>query len=110
MGIWKLKYEDFWFVVKCYRDYMNVFFDDEEHEGMTPVCLEEFYDNEFNKFKQDYLDYLWEDFNYVDVEENGKTIMEDFYIWKKGTEIKTIMKWFSERAEKGVIYVYKGRK
>lgn len=97
MEIWKLKYEDFWFVVKCYRDYINGFFDIEEHEGMIPVCLEEFYDNDFNELEQYYLQLLWEDYNYVDLSKDGKTIIEDFYIWKSGTEKDVITKWFKER-------------
>lgn len=99
MDVWKLKYEDFWFVVKCYRDYVNEFFEVEEHEGMIPICFEEFYDNEYQELEQEYLCYLVEDFQYIDLTEDFERIDEDFYIWEKGTKVEDINMWFTERVD-----------
>ena len=37
-------------IMRAYDKYIIEFFDDEVHEGMIPVCIEEFYDNEYNYY------------------------------------------------------------
>lgn len=46
--------------------------------------------------KEEFLNYLWEDFEYIDIDKNGN-ILEDFYIWKKGTDRGDIWEWFDIR-------------
>lgn len=40
-------------LINLYNDYVQEFFDDEVHEGMIPVCIEEFYNNEYQEFYND---------------------------------------------------------
>lgn len=47
------------------------------------------------------LDDLWEDFAYIDIDEN-ENILEDWKIFKKGTFRKDIWHWFDERIEGGI--------
>lgn len=37
-------------IMRAYDKYIIDFFDDEVHEGMTPICLNEFYDNEYGMY------------------------------------------------------------
>ena len=36
-------------LIILYDKYVIEFFDDEVHEGMIPVCIEEFYNNEYQE-------------------------------------------------------------
>ena len=47
------------------------------------------------------LDDLWEDFAYIDIDEN-ENILEDWKIFKKGTFREDIWHWFDERVEGGI--------
>lgn len=61
---------------------------------MYSYLKEEEYDNT--------LDIMWEKFGDIPVDENGITIEQDFYIWKKGTEKEEIWHWFDDRIEEGI--------
>lgn len=43
-------------LTRLYDKYIQEFFDDEVHEGMIPVCIEEFYNNEYQEINNDYCD------------------------------------------------------
>ena len=43
-------------LIRLYDKYVIEFFDDEVHEGMIPVCIEEFYNNEYQKINDNYCD------------------------------------------------------
>lgn len=88
--------EDLWFVVKCYNDYVRDMFDYPIDDRNIPVTLDEFYNNDYLENKEEFLNYLWEDFEYIDIDKNGN-ILEDFYIWKKGTHRGDIWEWFDIR-------------
>lgn len=95
---------DLWFVIKCYNDYIKSFIEEtQELEDIerTPVCIEEFYNNEYQEYYQYYLDLLWEDLGYINIDEK-ENIDEDFYIWQKGTNREIIWHWFDERVENGI--------
>ena len=36
-------------LIRLYDKYVIEFFDDEVHEGIIPVCIEEFYNNEYQE-------------------------------------------------------------
>ena len=61
---------------------------------MYSYLKEEEYDNT--------LDIMWEKFGDIPVDENGITIEQDFYIWKKGTEKEEIWHWFDVRVIGGI--------
>ena len=61
---------------------------------MYSYLKEEEYDNT--------LDIMWEKFGDIPVDENGITIEQDFYIWKKGTNKEDIWHWFDNRLEEGI--------
>lgn len=61
---------------------------------MYSYLKEEEYDNT--------LDTMWEKFGDIPVDENGITIEQDFYIWKKGTEKEEIWHWFDSRVDGGI--------
>lgn len=99
-NLYDLPKEEIWFLLKCYNDYI-VDLDDDETDRV-PVCIQEFYNNEYKEYYQYYLDLLWEDLAYIPVDDN-MNIEEDFYIWGKGTNcIDTIWHWFDERVEGGI--------
>lgn len=59
---------DLWFVIKCYNDYIKSFIEEtQELEDIerTPVCIEEFYNNEYQEYYQYYLDLLREELIYI---------------------------------------------
>lgn len=37
-------------LLRAYDKYIKEYFDDEAHEGMIPICLEEFYNNEYGMY------------------------------------------------------------
>lgn len=41
-------------LIRLYDKYVIEFFDDEAHEGMIPVCIEEFYNNEYQEINNNY--------------------------------------------------------
>ena len=43
-------------LIRLYDKYVIEFFDDEVHEGMIPVCIEEFYNNEYQEINDNYGD------------------------------------------------------
>lgn len=43
-------------LIRLYDKYVIEFFDDEVHEGMIPVCIEEFYNNEYQEINDNYCD------------------------------------------------------
>ena len=43
-------------LIRLYDKYVIEFFDDEAHEGMIPVCIEEFYNNEYQEINDNYFD------------------------------------------------------
>lgn len=45
----KLSKKELLKVMYAYDKYIIDFFEEEFHEGMTPVCLNEFYDNEYSE-------------------------------------------------------------
>lgn len=98
--MWNLEKEELWFLIKCYNDYVQEFIDDRNLEDSTPVCLGEFYNNEYQEYYQYYLDLLWEELEDVPVNEFGTKIDEDFYVFKKGTDKEKIWRWFDERVER----------
>lgn len=99
--LWELEKEDLWFVIKCYNDYVIDFVDNRNLEDDLPVCLNEFYDNEYTECYQLYLDYLWNDFSYIGIDDKDN-ITEDFYIWKAGTNRFDIWHWFDDRINGGI--------
>lgn len=38
-------------LIILYDKYIQEFFEEEVHEGMIPVCIEEFYNNEYQEIK-----------------------------------------------------------
>lgn len=102
--MWNLDKEEMWFLLKCYSDYVDEKIDNEYDTGY-PVCLKEFYNNEYVELYDHYLDYLWEDLGYIAIDKYDN-IDEDFYIWKKGTHREKIWHWFDERVENGIINRY----
>jgi hypothetical protein len=97
--MWNLEKDELWFLIKCYNDYVQDFIIDRNLEDSLPVCLGEFYNNEYQEYYQYYLDLLWNDLSYVGVDEKDN-ITEDFYIWKSGTFRENIWHWFDERVER----------
>lgn len=95
-SIYMLEKEEMWFLLKCYNDYIIDFYDLEDNYDNVPVCISEFYNNEYKEYYQYLLDIVEEDLYYVGVDDNDK-IQEDFYIWKCGTNINIIKKWFKKR-------------
>lgn len=61
--------EELWFLMKCYNDYVQDFINNRDLEWELPICLGEFYNNEYQDFYQYYLDLLWNDLAYVGVAE-----------------------------------------
>lgn len=47
------------------------------------------------------LDDLWEDFAYIDIDEN-ENLLENWKIFKKGTFREDVWHWFDERVEGGI--------
>lgn len=45
----ELNREELLKLIKAYNKYIIEFFDEEVHEGMIPICIEEFYNNEFQE-------------------------------------------------------------
>ena len=43
-------------LIRLYDKYVIEFFYDEAHEGMIPVCIEEFYNNEYQEINDNYCD------------------------------------------------------
>ena len=97
--MWNLEKEELWFLMKCYNDYVQDFIDNRDLEWEQPICLGEFYNNGYQEFYQDYLDFLWNELADVGVDERDN-ITEDFYIWESGTFRENIWYWFDERVER----------
>lgn len=47
------------------------------------------------------IDDLWEDFSYINIDEN-ENILENWKIFKKGTFREDIWHWFDERVTNGI--------
>lgn len=56
VSIEDLDREDLLFLIGCYNNYIIEFYDEHE-EGMTPVCVYEFFDNEFQEILKENSDY-----------------------------------------------------
>ena len=56
MGIEDLDREDLLFLIGCYNNYVVEFYDEHE-EGMYPVSIYEFFDNEFQEILREKSDY-----------------------------------------------------
>lgn len=96
--IYKLEKEEIWFVLKCYNDYIIDFYETQEDYNSVPVCISEFYNNEYMEFYQYFLDLLYNDLSYI-ILDSENNINEDFYMWEKGTNINIIKNWFKKRKE-----------
>ena len=56
VSIEDLDREDLLFLIGCYNNYVVEFYDEHE-EGMYPVSVYEFYDNEFQEILKENSDY-----------------------------------------------------
>lgn len=95
--LYLLPKDELCFLMKCYNEYIINFYDNQEDYVNVPVCLSEFYNNEYadEEIYKQYVTYLLEDFYYIDEEDNK--IKEQFFIWRKGTDIATIKGWIDKR-------------
>lgn len=60
INIEDLDREDLLFLIGCYNNYVVEFYDEHE-EGMYPVSVYEFFDNEFQEILRENSDYKEED-------------------------------------------------
>ncbi len=60
ISIEDLDREDLLFLIGCYNNYVVEFFDDHE-EGMYPVSVYEFFDNDFQEILKENSDYKEEE-------------------------------------------------
>lgn len=68
------------------------------------LSKDEFLDFYSYLYEEDYdetIDRLWELLSDINIDEK-ECILEDFYIWKKGTFREEIWHWFDERVENGI--------
>lgn len=81
------------------------FVDDEEKiKDMFELSKYDFLKNYSYLSKEEYqttLDDLWEDFAYIDIDEN-ENLLEDWKVFKKGTFREDVWHWFDERVTEGI--------
>ena len=54
------------------------------------------------EYYDDTLDKLWEELSDIPLDNTGKKIDKNFYIWEKGTSKEDIWHWFDERVQCGI--------
>ena len=81
------------------------FIDDKEKMNDIFVLSKDEFLNSYSYLtEEDYqstIDDLWEDFGYIDIDEN-ENILEDWKVFKKGTFREDIWHWFDERTINGI--------